>query len=94
MQGRRDVTGVRAIDVNASNRKRGFGRCEEEEGLVRVFGEVDDPEVGDQAKADGDGALDDVHVLPAPVTVNMVEILVDGIIDDATCGQDDDFTSL
>ena len=59
-----------------------------------MFWKVNYPEVGDQPEPDGDRALDDVHVLPAPVPVDIIEVLVDSIVDDATCSQDDDFTSL
>ena len=41
------VAGVRAVDVDAGDCQGGFFVGEEEKGLVGVFGEVDDPEIGD-----------------------------------------------
>lgn len=86
--------GVGAVGVDAGDSEGGFLGGDEVEGLVSIFGEVDHPEIGREAEEDGDGALDDEHVLPGTEAEAVVKGFVDGEVYDAAGGEDGDLAGL
>lgn len=83
--------GVGTVTLDPCEHGFGFFGCEEVEGVLGVFGEVDHPPVGYYADHAGEETLHEEHPAPALKTGTAVEV-VEAKVEDAACGEDNDLS--